>query len=766
WNSEMYPVWKEGDHRYQDCWKGGQVSFEVNNDAPTLTGAKASFSIQLKFPGNQTVLPDGQVVWAQNCTVNGTHMNSGEPVYPDETSEGSKCVFPDGRPFPNDGGRRHSRFVYVWQALGKYWQVVDGPSSGLSIETADVPLGSYAMEVVIYHYRGHQKFIPMGRAMTQFTITDQIPFSVEMFQVNDVNRADSNFIQNRAVAFRVQLHDPSQYLQDSDISFSWEFGDQSGTLISRTSTVTHTYLSAGTFQPQLILQAAIPSATCGTSGGIITMATTGATGLVTLDPTVQPATGAAAVTSGSAVTPTPAQPTAQQATTPVKVPLCILQYFCTEGHFHGSDTDGFLCFLAVDDPTVAPATGSDPPVPPTTQQPTPEPPVSSAAPAEPTSPSAIDIPAPSADPQPLASTPRVIDLAVASVAPATTSVPEASPAGDPVTPVATDAQTIPDAQSLGAEINDPSTTPIADMEATTINTEVFSVEAAVSMASQEPVGSRRATEGLNSTSWATDPCSENFQSRLTEGGYSCLSLFLTELAADPSAPVPVAETEVAEEALILVKRQAPENPEDSCLIYRFGTFSTDLNIVQGIESVEIVDVVNIVELTAAEVMQNAVDLTVTCQGSLPSEVCTVISDPDCITPQRTDCNEVAPVPECQLVVRQFFNSTGVYCVNVSLTNDVSLAVASTRVSVGRGQSPSFAGGMMLFIGILVVIALVGIIAFTYRQARKYSPLVEDPSGRTPNAWIPNKNTINLFLRNMFTGQSRGESSPLLRGRIV
>ncbi|XP_005986277.1 premelanosome protein a isoform X2 [Latimeria chalumnae] len=695
WNSEMYPVWKEGDHRYQDCWKGGQVSFEVNNDAPTLTGAKASFSIQLKFPGNQTVLPDGQVVWAQNCTVNGTHMNSGEPVYPDETSEGSKCVFPDGRPFPNDGGRRHSRFVYVWQALGKYWQVVDGPSSGLSIETADVPLGSYAMEVVIYHYRGHQKFIPMGRAMTQFTITDQIPFSVEMFQVNDVNRADSNFIQNRAVAFRVQLHDPSQYLQDSDISFSWEFGDQSGTLISRTSTVTHTYLSAGTFQPQLILQAAIPSATCGTSGGIITMATTGATGLVTLDPTVQPATGAAAVTSGSAVTPTPAQPTAQQATT-------------------------------LDDPTVAPATGSDPPVPPTTQQPTPEPPVSSAAPAEPTSPSAIDIPAPSADPQPLASTPRVIDLAVASVAPATTSVPEASPAGDPVTPVATDAQTIPDAQSLGAEINDPSTTPIADMEATTINTEVFSVEAAVSMASQEPV----------------------------------------ELAADPSAPVPVAETEVAEEALILVKRQAPENPEDSCLIYRFGTFSTDLNIVQGIESVEIVDVVNIVELTAAEVMQNAVDLTVTCQGSLPSEVCTVISDPDCITPQRTDCNEVAPVPECQLVVRQFFNSTGVYCVNVSLTNDVSLAVASTRVSVGRGQSPSFAGGMMLFIGILVVIALVGIIAFTYRQARKYSPLVEDPSGRTPNAWIPNKNTINLFLRNMFTGQSRGESSPLLRGRIV
>lgn len=50
---------------------GGNVSLEVSNDGPTLIGAKATFTIQLRFPGNQTVLPDGQVVWAQNCTVNG-----------------------------------------------------------------------------------------------------------------------------------------------------------------------------------------------------------------------------------------------------------------------------------------------------------------------------------------------------------------------------------------------------------------------------------------------------------------------------------------------------------------------------------------------------------------------------------------------------------------------------------------------------------------------------------------------------------------------
>jgi len=47
------------------------VTFELKNDAPTLTGAKATFTVNLNFPPNQTVLPDGQVVWARNCTING-----------------------------------------------------------------------------------------------------------------------------------------------------------------------------------------------------------------------------------------------------------------------------------------------------------------------------------------------------------------------------------------------------------------------------------------------------------------------------------------------------------------------------------------------------------------------------------------------------------------------------------------------------------------------------------------------------------------------
>lgn len=47
------------------------MSFNVANDSPTLTGAKVTFTINLEFPHNQKVLPNGDVVWAEDCVVNG-----------------------------------------------------------------------------------------------------------------------------------------------------------------------------------------------------------------------------------------------------------------------------------------------------------------------------------------------------------------------------------------------------------------------------------------------------------------------------------------------------------------------------------------------------------------------------------------------------------------------------------------------------------------------------------------------------------------------
>lgn len=57
---------------------------------------------------------------------------------------------------------------------GQYWQVADDSSSSLTIATDDVPLGSYTMDIVIYHYRSREKFIPLGYASTQFSITGEL----------------------------------------------------------------------------------------------------------------------------------------------------------------------------------------------------------------------------------------------------------------------------------------------------------------------------------------------------------------------------------------------------------------------------------------------------------------------------------------------------------------------------------------------------------------------------------------------------------------
>ncbi|CAH2224315.1 melanocyte PMEL [Pelobates cultripes] len=637
WNSQMYPIWNGGEDQKRDCWKGGEVTFDIVNDSPTLTGAKTTFSIKLNFPKNQTVLPDGQVIWNQNCTENGTWVSSGEPVYLDETTEGSDCSFPDGRPFPLGAEKRRSKFVYVWQTWGKYWQVVDGPVSNLTVDTDDIPLGSYNMEVVVYHYRGRQKFIPIGSTSSQFAITDQIPVSVSISQLQDLNQADQRFIQNRAVSFSVAVHDPSHYLQAADISFSWDFGDQSGTLITRNTDVTHTYISSGVFRPKLTMQAAIPISPCGSTAASITEGTD------TTNVPPEPTTEAEASTTGVPVLPTETE-SPSNTTLPVEAELIT--------------AESELNMEVVTDPEVVPAEGeaaTDPEV----------------VPAE----------------GEAATDPEVVPA-------------EGEAATDPeVVPAEGEAVTVPEAVP-------------AEGEAVTVPEAVPAEGEAVTIASEVEVASAAQTVAATGQ----------------------------------------------EDVLLLAKRQAPEDPLVGCLLYRYGTFATELDVVQGIESVEIVQV----DTIAAVGVENAVDLTITCQGGLPSQVCTVISDSNCQIPQETLCNPVEPSSDCQMVLRQVFNGTGTFCVNVSLTDSVSLAVASTQVTVSGGPVSS-TNGIIVTVGILLAALAVVAVAYTYRRTKSYTPL------RTENAsinWFPDRSSLRLFFQNALGRSINGESSPLLNGHVV
>ncbi|XP_030052599.1 melanocyte protein PMEL isoform X2 [Microcaecilia unicolor] len=610
WNSWLYPVWQEGDPRQRDCWKGGPVMLEVNNDAPTLASAKVTFSINLQFPHNQTVLSNGQVVWSQNHTAN-----------------------------------------------GKYWQVVDGPSSLLTVDTEDAPLGSYTMEVIVYHHRGRQQFIPLGKAASQFSIIDQIPLSVEIFQIMDPNQTDNRFVQNRAISFQVKVHDPSEYLKDADLTYSWDFGDQSGTLISHTETVTHTYTTAGSFKSQLVLQAAIPLASCSiiSTWAVVVVAST--------EPAGQQSPGTAVVTGGtSAIVTAQGQTTATGAS-----------------------------------PAASP---SDQPATPTMQEPAAE---------------TLTITASAS------SVPNLVTPAAGSMVPAAAATPSVA---------------VPANIDLAATVEG-SGTSLVDMDLTLLPApEATAASLPVSAAADSPIlPSVVGTEADVDLSGSPETAAATTE---------------VQLQAVTAAPG------------LLNKRQAPEEQSPNCFLYRYGSFSADLEIEQGIESVEIVQVLPV----AAEGQDNAVDFTVTCQGSVPQEACTIISDPDCLTSQKTLCGPVEPSPDCQLVLRQVFSDSGVYCVNVSLTNDVSLVMASTQVIIGKGSDASPLTGAAWGIAALLVVGALVVVAYTYRHTQKYSSLPTDATQPSTRRWIIHPSPLFLFFRQIVSRPMSGESRPLLHGSSV
>ncbi|KAM7005374.1 premelanosome protein a [Tautogolabrus adspersus] len=737
WNTRMYPMWKDGDQRFRNSWTGGEITFDVTNDSPTLTGARATFTINLNFPKNQTMLPNGQVVWARNCTIDGNQYHKGQLVYPDHDNDWTG-VFPNGASFKK-GKDKKNRYVYVWKAWGRYWQVADGPSSSLSLNTRDTPLGSYNMEVVIYHCRNKDKFIPLGYASTVFTITDQVPFTMSLSQVNDVNQADQSFIQKRAIAFGVKIHDPSLYLDNADISFSWDFGDSSGTLISRELTVTHTYLDVGTFRPQVVLMATIPQ-TCGSPTVVAPIDASAASAEVVVTPT------AAAIPTAPAGEDTVAQDLSAS-----DIPLLAASLQPPAADQNTEDAAAVVIVASVapevnaavvPDPanTVVPATGADIAAAVATA-------AGEVADAAAETVELTD--AATAAPVETVVVPDAAEEIVPVIADTATVAPVAE--GEEVAVEITAVVTVAPVAAVVTDVAASPATAAPEAEVEVINAADDVAAEVVQDETEAPVDDVVVTVATEDTA-VEDPAPTDAEAAIPA----------TENAVAATAAPTAAEVDPSQVALVVAKRDVSELTSD-CNVYRYGSIATSLDVIQAIESVEIVQMSGVLSL-ATELDQNAVDVTVICQGSLPREVCTVISDADCVTPLETVCTEARPSPDCQMILRSFFNDTGVFCINVSLTNDVSFAEASARVSVSLASTGTQAGTAVTVLGVMVLACVVCCLGLMYRRFKQYQPLREDSPYN--NGGSPGVTSVPMLLWNLLSRQSAGESRPLLHGRVV
>ncbi|NXW90138.1 QNR71 protein, partial [Alopecoenas beccarii] len=128
-----------------------------------------------------------------------------------------------------------------------------------------------------------------------------------------------------------------------------------------------------------------------------------------------------------------------------------------------------------------------------------------------------------------------------------------------------------------------------------------------------------------------------------------------------------------------------DNPDGGCHIYRNGYYNTGISVVEGILEVNIIQMTSI-QTTESQAENALVDFVVTCQGSLPTDVCTAVSDPTCQVSKNVVCNPVTVTDECLLTVRRAFEEPGTYCVNITLGDDTSQALASALISVNGGES--------------------------------------------------------------------------------
>ncbi|XP_034401923.1 protein QNR-71 isoform X2 [Cyclopterus lumpus] len=243
----------------------GKPKVHLTSDSPALNGSNISFTAKLEYPPCQKEDANGDIVWDEHCEDANGQVRSGDVynLYNDygfgKCTDMKKCnVFPDGKPFPQSSDWSRKSYVYVWHAMGQYFETCDGSSSSLTINTTNIPLGAEVIEVMVYKKRERRKYSPLTTDNTIFYVTDKIPVAVSISQKAAVNQSENVFFRGEDVVFKVQLHDPSGYLKTAAaIDYIWDFRD-GNQLVTHRNVTTHAYSTLGSMNVKLVVEAAFP----------------------------------------------------------------------------------------------------------------------------------------------------------------------------------------------------------------------------------------------------------------------------------------------------------------------------------------------------------------------------------------------------------------------------------------------------------------------------------------------------------------------------
>uniref|UniRef100_A0A4W5QES1 Glycoprotein nmb n=1 Tax=Hucho hucho TaxID=62062 RepID=A0A4W5QES1_9TELE len=177
---------------------------------------------------------------------------------------------------------------------------------------------------------------------------------------------------------------------------------------------------------------------------------------------------------------------------------------------------------------------------------------------------------------------------------------------------------------------------------------------------------------------------------------------------------------------------------NDCFRYLYGTFQTNITIIEPKHLINSQPANRIVDVSAAKVTNTDISFLVKCLGNTPTSACTIVSDHSCHQVRNIVCDDVPPSSECEVRLRRTFLEPGTYCVNITLEDSSSLALTTTTITISNtdpdtpeSKAPHAAEVVLSSSAILV--AIFAITAFmVYKRYKVYKrvrrSLVEDASG--------------------------------------